>query len=354
MVKIAKIHIIGGGIAGLASGYFAHKRFPFAEIHIYEASKNIGGRCQTFYSSKLDIELDNATHVILGGNKYARQFLRNIEFIRYPYFCDMNNQKVDAKRFLHSELILRSIFNSDAKSVDWGSKLNLCTKLFPYFSSQLKIFYSQHNLQQKLISPLSCPEVNIHNNMLLRGFRVTAGNITSLIFKRGEVDVATNDIVISALDAHNYHKIFGGAEFDYNRIVNIFYRTSQKLALPSNANMLGIENADFDWLFATDNTIGVTISNVDKQKCCDEAWAIDIWKQICRIRNVKAAFVPAFQILDYPRATIAQDKINNQKRPQSAKGPYANLLIAGDWTMKNWPCCIESAIVSATRAINSI
>ena len=118
--------------------------------------------------------------------------------------------------------------------------------------------------------------------------------------------------------------------------------------------MLGIENADFDWLFATDNTIGVTISNVDKQKCCDEAWAIDIWKQICRIRNVKAAFVPAFQILDYPRATIAQDKINNQKRPQSAKGPYANLLIAGDWTMKNWPCCIESAIVSASRAINSI
>lgn len=338
----------------MASGYFAHKRFPFTEIHIYEASKNLGGRCQTFYSSKLDIELDNATHVILGGNKYTRQFLRDVKFIRHPYFYDFNNKEIDTKRFLHSELILRSIFNSDAKSVDWASKLKLCTKLFPYFSSQLKIFYSQHNLQQKLISPISCSKVNIHTNMLLRGFHVVAGKISKLIFKHGDIEIAENDIVISALDAHNYHKIFGGAEFDYNRIVNIFYRTGQKLTLPNEANMLGIENAGFDWLFVADNTIGVTISHVDKQLCCDETWAMDIWKQICRIRNVTPAFVPAFQILDYPRATIAQDEVNNQKRPQSAKGLYSNLLIAGDWTMKNWPCCIESAIASAARAVKVI
>ena len=354
MAKIGKIHIIGGGVAGLSAGYFAHERFPQTEIHIYEASKTLGGRCQTFYSSKLGIELDNATHVILGGNKYARHFCESENFIKYPYFYDIKNNQVDKHRCLHSNLILRSIFNSEGKTVDWQSKLNLGLKLFPYFPQQLQVFYSQHNLQQLLISPLICKSINIHNNMLLRDIKVNANKISRLIFKRKDIDIAENDVVISALDAHNYHKIFGGSEFDYNRIVNIFYRTSQKLVLPNNAHMLGIENADFDWLFVTDNTIGVTISNVDKHLCCDDTWAFDIWKQICKIRNLKPSFVPAFQILDYPRATIAQDDKNNQKRPKHAFGTYQNLLIAGDWTMKNWPCCIEGAIASAHRAVKSI
>lgn len=354
MAKIEKIHIIGGGVAGLAAGYFAHKHFPHAEVNIYEASKNLGGRCQTFYSHKLGIELDNATHVILGCNTYARQFLEHVDFIRTPYFYDMNNKKVDATRFSHSELLLRSVFNTNGKSVDWQCKLNLCLKLFPYFPHQLQIFYSQHNLQKTLISALRDTDANIYNNMCLRDIKVNSNKIEKLIFTHKDIDVAKNDIIISALDAHNYHKIFGGVEFDYNRIVNIFYRTSQKLALPNNANMLGLENADFDWLFVTDNTIGVTISNVDKQLCCDDTWAINLWKQICHIRNVQPAFIPSFQILDYPRATIAQDTKNNRKRPQSARGQYKNLFIAGDWTMKNWPCCIEGAIASAHRAVKSI
>lgn len=354
MSKIEKIHIIGGGISGLSAGYFAHQRFPKAEINIYEASKNLGGRCQTFYSKKLDIELDNATHVILGGNKYTRHLCRNLNFIRYPYFYDLKNKQVDTKRFVHSELILRSVFNTDDKTVDWQSKLNLALKLFPYLPQQLQIFYSQHNLHNKLIAPLVSSELNIFNNMCLRDIKVISNKISKLIFKNKEIEVSKNDIVISALDAHNYHKIFGGIEFDYNRIVNIFYRTSQKLILPHNANMLGIENGNFDWLFVSNNTIGVTISNVDKHLYCDDTWAIDIWKQICKIRNIKPAFIPAFQILDYPRATIAQDAKNNQKRPQNAYGVYSNLLVVGDWTMKNWPCCVEGAIASAHRGVKSI
>ena len=118
--------------------------------------------------------------------------------------------------------------------------------------------------------------------------------------------------------------------------------------------MLGIENSNFDWLFVTDKTIGVTVSNVDKNLRCDDTLAISIWREICKIRNVQPAFIPAFQILDYPRATIVQDAENNSKRPDNARGKYSNLFIVGDWTMKNWPCCIESAIISAHRAIKSL
>lgn len=354
MVNIKTIYIIGGGIAGLSAGYFARKRFPQAEIKIYEAGKNLGGRCQTFYSKKLDIELDNATHVILKGNKYSRQFLQSNDFINTPFFYDFEKHLTDINRFSHAELILRSIFNTDGKSIDWQCKLKLAQKLFPYLPSQLKIYYSKHSLQKDLILPLCKKTKNIFNNMPLRGIEITANRISKLIFPHKEIKINADDIVISALDAHNYSKIFGGVEFEYNRIVNIFYRTSQKLALPNNADMLGIEHTGFDWLFVTNNTIGVTISNINKNLCCNNDWAIAIWKKICEIRQINPAFIPAFQILDYPRATIIQDKINNRKRPNSAKCEYKNLFLAGDWTMKNWPCCIEAAIASACRAINSI
>ncbi len=354
MANIKNIHIIGGGIAGLAAGDFAHKRFPQAEINIYEAAKNLGGRCQTFYSKKLDIELDNATHVVLGANKYAQQFLQSNDFINTPFFYDFEKHLTDINRFSHAELILRSVFNTDDKSIDWQCKVKLALKLFPYLPSQLKIYYSKHSLQKDLILPLSQKTKNIFKNMPLRGIETTNDNISKLIFPHQDIKIGKDDVVISALDAHNYYKIFGGVKFEYSRIVNVFYRTSQKLVLPNNADMLGIEYTGFDWLFVTDNTIGVTISNVDKNLLCNDDWAIDIWKKICKIRQINPAFIPAFQILDYPRATIVQNKINNRKRPTSAKCEYKNLFLAGDWTMKNWPCCIEAAIASARRAIYSI
>ncbi len=354
MRKIRKIHIIGGGIAGLSASYFAHKRFPQASICVYEASKRAGGRCQSFYNNKLGIEIDNATHAILGANHIVQQFWHHNSFISTPSFYNFSSNNVDIAPIKHQDLILRSIFNTNSDTINWQCKLKLLLKLFPYTASKLQIGYSQHNLQSSLIAPLLSKAGEIKYNSKLQNIVVKNNKIIKLIFSKQEIDIGDEDIVISALDAFNYHKIFGGNEFAYNRIINIFYRTSQRITLPNNADMLGIEERIFDWLFVTDNTIGVTISNADKKLKCDNELAINIWKDICHIRKVNPAFVPTFQILDYPRATISQDTKNNSLRPNNAKGKYKNLYIAGDWTMKNWPCCIEGALASALRAIKTI
>ena len=44
-------------------------------------------------------------------------------------------------------------------------------------------------------------------------------------------------------------------------------------------------------------------------------------------------------------------KKNNLQRPQNALTEYPNVFIAGDWTMKDHPCCMETAVKSAKRAV---
>ena len=58
MPKPEHIHILGGGIAGLAAGYFAQQYgLPFT---IYEAEKQTGGNCRTFQNG--EFRFDSGAH----------------------------------------------------------------------------------------------------------------------------------------------------------------------------------------------------------------------------------------------------------------------------------------------------
>ena len=78
-----------------------------------------------------------------------------------------------------------------------------------------------------------------------------------------------------------------------------------------------------------------------------------IWKQLGKLRGVNSGFVPPFKVINHKIATIRQDAANNNKRPKNAKTVYPNVFIAGDWTMKNYPCSLETAILSAKRAVKT-
>ena len=351
---LRKIHIIGGGISGLYAAILAQQKFPQAQIVLYESGKDLGGRCRSFYSSALGIDIDNATHVILGANKYSNQLWKDVNFIKFPSYYNLQTSEINTNTLKHLQLLLRSVFNTNAKDIDNKCLQTLICKLFPYSRSKLKICYSEYNLSSNLIRPLASKVAVIKYNHCLRKVQIAGDKITHLVFTNQHIPVKEDELVISALDSHNYHKNFGGFDFSYNRIINIVYRTSQKLSLPNNTPMLGLEQASFDWVFTTPDSINVTLSDAHKNIICNKDFAIKIWQELCKIRGVNAAFMPAFQILDYPRATIKQDTKNNRLRPHSAQTPYSNMLQCGDWTLKNWPCCIEAALVSAQRAIKAI
>ncbi len=343
-------HIIGGGIAGLSAAKFIKDKNPENHVILYEAAHKLGGRCFSFYDAKLDRTIDNATHVILGANKNVRALTGELEFDGRARFW--NGQYCDNQAQKFAGHILLSIFNTQPEDI--GKKLTrkLFWKLFPFMPAQLKVYFSKGNLSAKLVEPLSRYADEIRLGHVLQQAEISKKYIQTLIFNKGKVAVGPKDKIICALDAAAYKRVFGGEEFEFNEICNVFFRTSTSLSLPDEASFAATPDNIGDWIFINDDVVGVTISDSGGITESDDELARLLWKEIRAIRGLKPAFLPPYRVMRYPQATIRQDDVNNQKRPNSAASPYKNMALAGDWTMKNWPCCLEAAVVSAKRAVD--
>lgn len=183
----------------------------------------------------------------------------------------------------------------------------------------------------------------------LTGFKEKDKQLCELWFGRRKVNVKPQDRVVSALDSYHYGQLFESFRFDYHTIINIYFRTSMQITLPGGNNMLGLIGGTAQWLFSSPGLLAVTISNADHIRINDDMLARQVWGEICRIREREAAFMPDYKVLRHKRATIKQDRLNNSRRPDTAQTRWLNLQICGDWTMKNYPCCLETAIRSAYR-----
>lgn len=71
-----KVHIIGAGLAGLAAA--VRLADGTRDIVVYEAARQAGGRCRSYYEPALDLTIDNGNHLLLSGNYAVRDFLKRI------------------------------------------------------------------------------------------------------------------------------------------------------------------------------------------------------------------------------------------------------------------------------------
>ena len=338
-------HIIGAGLAGLYTAKLLKEYNPAAYVIVYESAEKIGGRCQSFFTSEFGCQVDNATHVLLNCNSLAQSLIGKECFQHIIRFYDIHHTKfIPILRALDD--VHLAVFNSPHTS--YRQKFYLYCQLFPFWG--LKAYFSGGDLESRLCRPLLqyCDEIRY--GWIWKDIRLSDTFVYQLIFNKGSVNILPNDIIISAIDSYNYHKIIGGFDFEYSSICNLFYRTSMPLTLPHNCRMLSIHGGKSQWLFSTSQYSSVTISNSGTANIHPR----DIWQEICTIRDYNSAFLPTYQIRNFPRATICQDERNNAKRPVSATTSFQNLFICGDWTMKNRPCCIETALQSARRVCNTI
>ena len=74
---MARIHVIGGGLAGLAAALRLSQNTSH-HITLYEATQRAGGRCRSFHDETLGGVIDNGNHLVMGGNKNALTFLDEI------------------------------------------------------------------------------------------------------------------------------------------------------------------------------------------------------------------------------------------------------------------------------------
>ena len=116
---------------------------------------------------------------------------------------------------------------------------------------------------------------------------------------------------------------------------------------------MGVVNGSFDWLFSNNNLLTAVVSDYRSDREGLSDLAVKIWSEIDKIRGVNSAFMPPFKAILSKNATIKQNMINNSHRPDNAFSQYPNVFIAGDWTMKDYPCCMETAFKSAQRAVTT-
>ena len=70
------IHIIGAGLAGLATAVRLATRS--VRVIAYEATNQAGGRCRSYLDPALGMVIDNGNHLILSGNRAALAYLDTI------------------------------------------------------------------------------------------------------------------------------------------------------------------------------------------------------------------------------------------------------------------------------------
>lgn len=344
-------HIIGSGIAGLSCARVIKQKYNNIKVIVYEGGETIGGRCFSYKDCDLKKTLDNATHVIIGANKEMSQYVAPEEWIDSVWFWDAANNKLSNKIKPVIGHLLMSATNTEEKMIAKPIINKILQKTFPWTRNKRKVYFSKNNLSQKIINSLAAYADEMYTKCRLLKIDTLFGRAAQLNFNDRSVELGADDRVILALDNRGYCKLMVENELPHNSIINIFYNTSQKIHLPHKSEMMGVVNGIVDWIFVNDEVLGITISVANDEMVSLSDMAHNIWKELDKLRGVNSAFVPPYKVYKHRYATIAQDEITNSLRPSDASTKYPNVFIAGDWTMKDFPCCMETAVLSAKRAV---
>lgn len=78
------VTIIGGGLAGLSSAVFLHKK-GFS-VQLFESSPKLGGRTYSFYDRGKDLYFDNGQHILAGWYENTFEYLKAIGAFSKLYF----------------------------------------------------------------------------------------------------------------------------------------------------------------------------------------------------------------------------------------------------------------------------
>ncbi|WP_144113027.1 hydroxysqualene dehydroxylase HpnE [Paraburkholderia sp. BCC1886] len=70
------VHVVGAGLAGLAAAVQLQRRG--AQVVLHDAAVYAGGRCRSYYDSRLGATIDSGNHMVLSGNAATMNYLRAI------------------------------------------------------------------------------------------------------------------------------------------------------------------------------------------------------------------------------------------------------------------------------------
>ncbi|MGC2334419.1 MAG: hydroxysqualene dehydroxylase HpnE [Pseudolabrys sp.] len=411
--EAGSVHIIGGGLAGLA----AAERLCQSRrtIVMHEATAQAGGRCRSYYDQSTGMVIDNGTHLLLSGNHAALSFteaigsrpgLRGPDEAQFP-FIDIASGEQWTLRFGDSRFPWW-VFDKDRRVpqtavVDY---LSLARLVWTSADKPIgKLMNCDGPIYDRLLEPLLLAALNItpregsaklagaviRESLALggqacrpllareglgsvfvepaivhlreRGVAIVFedeliellfgnGRVSRLKFARQTVDLGVNDAVILAVPPYVATNLVPGliAPSSFRGIVNAHFRIDPPAHLPP---MLGVINGTCEWIFPLSGRISATISDAGRLFDMPRTeLAQTMWNDIAKVAGLPST-LPPWQIVRERRATFAATPEENARRP-TAETSWENLFLAGDWTQTGLPATIEGAIRSGYRAADLV
>ena len=407
---MARVHIVGAGLAGLSA---AVDLCESAEVHLYEAAPQAGGRCRSYFDSTLNMTIDNGNHLLLSGNDSALAYAKKIggaDKLAGPDeadfdFCDLAqgrrwrlrpnagplpwwilapDRRVPGTAGLDYLALVRLLFaRRDQKLRPFIGTGDLARDLWdPLFVSALNTDPSEasaflagaivretfakggaacrplvavEGLSAAFVDPalafLRAHGAQVRFGAKLRGLEFSADRVVALDFDGEKIRLDADDRVILAVTAPIAATLIPGldAPHEFRAIVNAHFAYPAPQNLPL---LTGVIGGASEWLFGFKDRLSVTISAAERFLATPrEELAEQIWAEVQAVAEFSAP-LPVWQIIKEKRATFAATPAQDKLRPGPAT-KWRNLRLAGDWTQTGLPATIEGAIRSGVSAAKS-
>ena len=403
------MYIIGAGLAGLSTAcHSVKKNF---DVEIFEATKNAGGRCRSFYDKKLKIDIDNGNHLIfsannnflnycklIGSKKTLKVYEPKFHFFDlinqnnwsikindgpFPFWIFNKNNRIPdtslidylsflkiivcketdtiSDLFYNNKILFTSfwepltlgVLNSSCDQASAYLLLKVLKKTFFRGGKFCKIIQPEQNWNKTLINPsleyLKKNKINLNYNSSLKKIIIKHNFVSELVFNKYTKKVKKEDMVVLSTPMSMLTKMFPNIVLptENNTILNIHF----KIRIKSKCNpLLGMLNSISHWVFIKKDHISVTVSAANRMNDSDSnEIAKKIWLEISQVFKLEKK-LPEYQVIKEKKATYNQSP-KNIKLIREIRNLPKNVKLAGDWTQKNFPCTIESAILSGKNSL---
>jgi hydroxysqualene dehydroxylase len=407
-------HIIGAGLAGLATA--VRLKAAGADIAVYEATSQAGGRCRSYHDAALDMMIDNGNHLLLSGNHAALDYLKLIgagdklkapERTEFPFIDLATNERwtlrpndgrlpwwvfyasrrvpgTSPRDYLGAAPLMwagpkKTIAEAMTCSGPlyerlWHPLLLAALNTEPPASSArlagavmretlgaggraCRPMIAAEGLSSAFVDP-AIRYLEIHGTAIQYGRRLRAlglagERVAALDFGSETIALAPGDSVVLAVPPWVAATLLPDLKTPTE--FRAIVNAHYRVAPPPGfAPITGVVNGTVEWIFAFHDRLSITISGADRLLDVPrEILAVNLWQEVSVITGL-ANTLPPWQIIRERRATFAALPSEDAKRPGTADTGLANLVLAGDWTATGLPATIEGAIRSGNQAAKRV
>jgi squalene-associated FAD-dependent desaturase len=403
------VHIVGAGLSGLACAVRLADEGRSVVVH--EAARMAGGRCRSYYDSSLDLVIDNGNHLLLSGNRAARDYARRIgasdelvgpnecvfDFLdtrdgarwrlrpnasRLPWWIFVADRRAPGSRprdylgalgilrakrgatigeamecsgLLYERLwrpVLLSALNTDPREASAAIAAAVLRETLAAGGAACRPLVARHGLGSAFIEPalatLRARGAKVRFGARLKEIVFSQDRASALNFGEETIDLSERDRLVLAAPPWIAQDLVPGLEApDEFRGI---VNAHFKIAPPNGQPLLlGMVGSLSEWLFAFEDRLSVTISGADRlMDEPRESLAERIWAEVAAATGLPAE-LPPWQIVKEKRATFAATPRQESRRPPAGTR-WRNLFLAGDWTATGLPATIEGSIRSGYEA----